>query len=247
MTYCVGILVHDGLTVIADTRTNAGVDNIATFRKLHVFETEGERALVLATSGKLSISQSVLSHLHDGLQNPDTGQVETMLNVSSMFKAALLVGRAVRKVYDTDGEALERQDMSFDAMALLGGQIGQDRLHLYQVYAAGNFIEATRDTPFLQIGEHKYGKPILDRAISHDTEIGDALKIGLLSMDSTMRSNLGVGLPVDVAVIRRDALRLDLSFRIEPDEPYFRDLRERWSKALREAHRAIPRPPYLEG
>ena len=235
MTYCVGILVHDGLTVIADTRTNAGVDNIATFRKLHVFETAGERALVVATSGKLSISQSVLSHLQEGLQNPETGQVETLLNVSSMFKAALLVGRAVRKVYDIDGEALERQDMIFDAMALLGGQIGQDRLHLYQIYAAGNFIEATRDTPFLQIGEHKYGKPILDRAISHDTEIGDALKIGLLSMDSTMRSNLGVGLPVDLAVIRRDALRLDLSFRIEPDEPYFRDLRERWSKALPES------------
>ena len=246
MTYCVGILVRDGLTVIADTRTNAGLDNIATFRKLHVFEAQGERAVALATSGKLSISQAVLSHLHEGLQNPDTGQVETMLNVPSMFKAALLVGRAIRKVYDVDGKALEQQDMSFDMMALLGGQIGHDRMHLYQIYATGNFIEATRDTPFLQIGEHKYGKPILDRAIAHETDIGDALKIGLLSMDSTMRSNLGVGLPVDLAVIRRDALRLDLTFRIEPDEPYFRELRERWSKALREAHLAIPRPPYLQ-
>ncbi len=244
MTYCVGILVRDGLVMIADTRTNAGLDNIAIYRKLHVFENSGERVVAVATSGNLSISQSALSLLSEGLQNPDTGETETMLNVSSMFKAAQLVGRAVRKLYELDGAALERQGMSFDMMALVGGQIGDGRLRLFQIYAAGNFIETTADTPFLQIGEHKYGKPILDRAVSYDMDLYDALKIGLISMDSTMRSNLSVGLPIDIALIRRDALDAEVVHRIDAGEPYFHDLRERWSAALRAAHMNIPRPPY---
>ena len=188
MTYCVGILVRDGLVMIGDTRTNAGLDNIAIYRKLHVFENSGERIVAVATSGNLSISQSALSLLSEGLQNPDTGETETRLNVSSMFKAAQLVGRAVRKLCELDGAALERQGISFDMMALVGGQIGDGRLRLFQIYSAGNFIETTADTPFLQIGEHKYGKPILDRAITYDVDLYDALKIGLISMDSTMRS-----------------------------------------------------------
>ena len=245
MTYCVGILVRDGLVMIGDTRTNAGLDNIAIYRKLHVFENSGERVVAVATSGNLSISQSALSLLSEGLQNPDTGETETMLNVSSMFKAAQLVGRAVRKLYELDGAALERQGMSFDMMALVGGQIGEGKLRLFQIYSAGNFIETTADTPFLQIGEHKYGKPILDRAITYDVDLYDALKIGLISMDSTMRSNLGVGLPVDLLVARRDARKAEICYRIEQDEPYFHDLRMRWSTALRDAHQAIPQPPYL--
>jgi putative proteasome-type protease len=246
MTYCVGILVHDGLVMVADTRTNAGVDNIATFRKLHLFEKSGERLITLATAGNLSASQSVMSLLSDGIENSDTGELETLLTVPNMFKAAQFVGRAIRRVYEMDGIEMEKRSMTFDVTMLLGGQIGQGQMRLYQVYAAGNAIEATLDTPFLQIGEPKYGKPILDRAISHDTSLVEALKLGLISMDSTLKSNLGVGLPIDIVVAKRDALRAGVAYRIQEDEPYFRDLRERWSAALRAAHQAIPHPPYAE-
>jgi putative proteasome-type protease len=246
MTYCVGILVRDGLVMIADTRTNAGVDNIATFRKLHLFEKPGERVITLATAGNLSASQSVLSLLTEGLENPETGAVETLLTVPSMFKAAQLVGRAIRHVYEMDGVEIEKRQMTFDVTMLLGGQIGPSQMRLYQVYSAGNAIEATIDTPFLQIGEPKYGKPILDRAISHGTSLVEALKLGLISMDSTLKSNLGVGLPIDIVVAKRDALKAGITYRIQEDEPYFRDLRERWSAALRAAHQAIPHPPYVE-
>jgi putative proteasome-type protease len=243
MTYCVGILVREGLVMIADTRSNAGLDNIATFRKLHLFNKPGERVIALATAGNLAVSQSVVTFLTEGIDNPDTGEVESLGNVGSMFKAAQLVGRAIREVHRVDGESLE-QSSGFDVSMLVGGQVAGDRLRLFMVYAAGNFIEATIDTPFLQIGEHKYGKPILDRSVTEATELYDALKLGLISMDSTIRSNLGVGLPIDLAVIRRDALTAELTYRVEASEPYFHDLRERWSSALRAAHLAIPRPPY---
>jgi putative proteasome-type protease len=246
MTYCVGILVEDGLVMIADTRTNAGVDNIATFRKLHLFEVPGERVITLATAGNLSASQSVLSLLSDGIEDPDSGDVETLYTVPSMYKAAQLVGRAIRQVYEVDGAEMEKRHMSFEVTMLLGGQIGQNFMRLYQVYSAGNAIEATQDTPFLQIGEPKYGKPILDRAVSHATPLVEALKLGLISMDSTLKSNLGVGMPIDIVVAKRGALKAGIVYRIQEDEPYFRDLRERWSAALRAAHQAIPRPPYAE-
>jgi putative proteasome-type protease len=246
MTYCVGILVREGLVMIADTRTNAGVDNIAIFRKLHLFEVPGERMITLATAGNLSISQSVLSLLSEGIEDPQTGELETLFTVPTMVKASRLVGRAIRQVYAADGADMEMRNMSFDVTLLLGGQILGGDMRLFQIYAAGNAIEATDDTPFLQIGEPKYGKPILDRAIAHDTAIVEALKLGLISMDSTLKSNLGVGLPIDVVVAKRDALRAGIRYRIEEDEPYFRDLRDRWSSALRAAHQAIPRPPYAD-
>ncbi|MBZ6076648.1 peptidase [Microvirga puerhi] len=246
MTYCVGILVQDGLVMIADTRTNAGVDNIATFRKLHVFEAANDRVIALATAGNLSVSQSVLSLLGDGLEDPETGELTTLMTVSSMFKAAQLIGRAIRRVYEVDGAEMEKRGTTFDVMVLLGGQIGKGPMRLYQIYSAGNAIEATQDTPFLQIGEPKYGKPILDRAISYDVGLVEALKLGLISMDSTLKSNLGVGLPIDIMVAKRDALKTGLSYRIQEDEPYFRDLRDRWSAALRAAHQAIPHPPYID-
>ena len=244
MTYCCGILVRDGLVMIADTRTNAGLDNISTFRKLHVFAVPGERVLGIATAGNLSIGQSVVSMLGEGLENPSTGERETLMNAPTMFQAAQRIGHAVRQVHDTEGIALEASDVKFDISFLLGGQIKGGPLKLFMVYAAGNFIECTIDTPYLQIGEHKYGKPVLDRAITYKTDLYDALKIGLISMDSTMRSNIGVGLPIDILVVRRDASAPELNYRIEPGEPYFHDLRERWSAALRAAHMAIPRPPY---
>ncbi len=245
MTYCCGILVRDGLVMIADTRTNAGLDNISTFRKLHTFRNPGERAMSLASSGNLSISQSVVSLLNEGLSHLDTGEPETLMNVPTMFQAAQLVGRAVRRIRDIEGPALEASGVKFEVAFLFGGQIKGDRMRLFMVYAAGNFIECTVDTPYLQIGEHKYGKPILDRAVRHGIDIYDALKIALLSMDSTLRSNLGVGMPLDVLVVRRDACDPELVYRIEPGEPYFHDLSERWSAALRAAHIAIPRPPYV--
>ncbi|MBS0533087.1 MAG: peptidase [Proteobacteria bacterium] len=244
MTYCCGILVRDGLVMIADTRTNAGLDNVSTFRKLHVYSEPGERIMALASSGNLSLSQTVRSMLTEGIENTETGEMETLMNAPTMFKAAQRIGKAVRLVQGIDGKALAEAAVDHDVAFLFGGQIKGGKLRLFMIYSAGNFIECTTDTPYLQIGEHKYGKPVLDRAISYDTDVYDALKIGLISMDSTMRSNLGVGLPIDLMVARRDELNAEVNYRIEPGEPYFQDLRERWSGALRAAHIAIPRPPY---
>ena len=244
MTYCCGILVREGLVIFADTRTNAGVDNIATFRKLHVFTDPGKRIMAIASAGNLSISQSVVSILTEGYDNPETGEHETLMNAPSMFQAAQRVGNVIRTLLATEGKALEASDVTFDVSFLLGGQIAGERMRLFMIYSAGNFIECTTDTPYLQIGEHKYGKPVLDRAVSYGMDIYDALKVGLISIDSTMRSNLSVGMPIDLMVVRRDVCDAELIYRIEPGEPYFNDLRERWSAALRAAHIAIPRPPY---
>ncbi len=244
MTYCCGILVRDGLVMIADTRTNAGLDNVSTFRKLHVYTEPGERIMALASSGNLSLSQTVRSMLTEGVDNPETGERETLLNAPTMFQAAQRIGRAIRTIQEVEGKALEEADVDHAVAFLFGGQIKGERLRLFMIYSAGNFIECTTDTPYLQIGEHKYGKPVLDRAISFDTDLYDGLKIGLISMDSTMRSNLAVGLPIDLLVVRRDTCVSEVNYRIEPGEPYFQDLRERWSAALRAAHIAIPRPPY---
>jgi len=245
MTYCVGILVREGLVMMADTRTNAGIDNIATFRKLHVFEKPGECVMAIATAGNLAVSQSVLTLIGEGMEDRDSQIVQTITDMPSMFKAAQFVGRAIREVQRADGGALE-QSMpgAFDVSMLLGGQVKGGRLRLFMIYSAGNFIEATTDTPYLQIGEHKYGKPILDRSVTEQTSLDEALKLALISMDSTIRSNLGVGLPIDLVTVKRDALKTELNYRIEAAEPYFHDLRERWSAALRAAHKAIPPPPY---
>ncbi|WP_372425325.1 peptidase [Salinarimonas chemoclinalis] len=244
MTYCVGLLVEQGLVMIADTRTNAGLDNVSTFRKLTVVERPGDRVLALASAGNLSVSQTVVSLLEEGVEDPETGAVARLEDQPSLFKAAELVGRAIREVRAVHGPALAEAGVTFDVSFLFGGQIRGGPMRLYMIYAAGNFIECGQDAPFLQIGEHKYGKPILDRAVRFDGDLYDALKIGLISMDSTMRSNIGVGLPIDVLVLRRDALAPEVNRRIEAGEPYFHDLRERWSAALRAAHMAIPRPPY---
>jgi putative proteasome-type protease len=244
MTYCCGILVRDGLVMIADTRTNAGLDNISTFRKLHVFGVPGQRIMALASSGNLSISQSVVSTVTEGIENPETKELETLFNAPTMFQAAQRMGQAIRQVHKLEGAALEAADVKFDVSFLFAGQIKGGKLRLFMIYGAGNFIECSVDSPYLQIGEHKYGKPVLDRAISYGVDLYDALKIGLISMDSTMRSNLGVGMPIDLLVVRRDTCEAELNYRIEPGEPYFHDLRERWSAALRQAHMNIPRPPY---
>src|SRR6202047_5587826 len=198
--------------MIADPRTNAGLDNVSTFRKLHIFLTPGDRIMAIASAGNLAISQSVLSTLIEGLEDPDTGDVETLMNAPTMFQAAQRVGRAIRAVHATEGPALKSEDVSFDVSFLFGGQIKGARMRLFMVYTAGNFIECTTDTPYLQIGEHKYGKPVLDRAISYDMDIYDALKVGLVSIDSTTRSNLSVGLPIDILVVRRDTCTSELIY-----------------------------------
>ncbi len=250
MTYCVGLYLRDGLVLLSDTRTNAGVDHISTFSKMHVFETPGERVIVAMTAGNLAISQAVINLLSEGLEDGGDGDggavgpAETLLTVPSMFRAAQLVGRAVRQVFETDGPTLKAQGLSFDVSVLLAGQIKGRNMRLFQVYAAGNFIEATEETPFLQVGEHKYGKPILDRVLTHDSDIDDGIKLVLISMDSTLRSNLTVGMPLDLLVYRRDSQRIELKRRISEDDPYFQGIRQRWSAALREAYQSIPRPDW---
>jgi putative proteasome-type protease len=214
------------------------------FRKLHSFAVPNERIMAIASSGNLSLSQSVLSTLQEGFANPETGERETLLNAPTMFQAAQRIGRAIRTVHGMDATAFEAADVKFDLAMLFGGQIRGERPRLFMVYSAGNFIECTTDTPYLQIGEHKYGKPVLDRAIRYNMDLYEALKVGLVSVDSTMRSNLSVGMPIDVLVARRDACASELVYRIEPGEPYFTDLRERWSAALRAAHANIPPVPY---
>jgi putative proteasome-type protease len=244
LTYCVGLDLKDGLVLLSDTRTNAGVDNISTFSKMHVVEVAGERVMVLLTAGNLALAQAVVNLLQEGIESE--GQTLTLLNVATMFRAAQLVGEAIRRVYHIDGPTLQAQNVPFDVSILLGGQIAGQSMRLFQVYSAGNFIEATPDTPFLQIGEHKYGKPILDRAARHDTDLNDGVKLALVSMDSTLRSNLTVGLPIDLLVYRRNTFRVELRRRITEDDEYFRMIRERWSAALRDAYRAIPRPSWSD-
>ena len=240
MTYCCGILVRDGMVMIADTRTNAGLDNISTFRKLHVFRQPGERVLALTSSGNLSISQSVVSMLNEGIENPEGGESATLMNAPTMFQAAQRIGDAVRRVHHIEGPALEAADVKFDVSFLFGGQIKGDKLRLYMIYSAGNFIECTVDTPYLQIGEHKYGKPILDRAVRYGIDIYDGLKIALLSMDSTLRSNLSVGMPLDLLTIRRNEYRVSTRERIEPGDATFAAMSEAWSKALRDGFQGLP-------
>jgi len=243
MTYCAGLLVKDGLVMIADTRTNAGVDNVSTYRKLHIFETPGDRVMAICTAGNLSVTQSALAMLAEGVRNPETEEIETLYNAPSMFRAAQLVGHNVRKVHKEIAEAIE-PDVRADCSLLFGGQIKGGPMKLYLIYSEGNFIECARDNPFLQIGEHKYGKPILVRSLTYDTDLYDALKIGLVSFDSTIRSNLAVGLPIDLAIMRRDDIAFERRHRIEPGDGYFQDISERWSQALVDALIDIPRPPY---
>ncbi|MDR3500209.1 MAG: peptidase [Parvibaculum sp.] len=245
MTYCVALRLRGGLVMLADTRTNAGVDNISTFRKLTVLEHPGERVVGIMTAGNLALSQAVVNMaLEEGVSLHEGEPKETLHTVPSMVRAAQLMGQAVREIYRVDGPSLEAQAGDFNVSILLGGQIGNGRLRLFQIYAAGNYIEATEDTPYLQIGEHKYGKPIIDRAATFDTDVGDALKLALISMDSTMRSNLSVGMPIDLLVYRKDALSVGLSRRIKDDDVYFRGLRQSWSDALTRAYQAIPGPDW---
>ncbi|AXS40857.1 proteasome-type protease [Breoghania sp. L-A4] len=234
MTYCVGLRLDRGLVFAADTRTNAGLDNIATFKKLRVFEKKGDRVIVVLSAGNLAITQAVISLLEEKIRE-QANERPTIMTVDTMFQVARLVGEAVREVRDIDGDALTASSESFSVSMILGGQIGNERPRLFQIYSAGNFIEASDDTPFFQIGEHKYGKPILDRVTRADMSLGDAAKLVLISFDSTLRSNLSVGMPIDLLLYNTDTLEVLRQTRIEQDDPYFHRLSTGWSDALRDA------------
>lgn len=244
MTYCVGLCLQDGLVLLSDTRTNAGPDSIATFNKMSVI-APGDRVIGLMTSGNLAVTQAVVARVTEGAGLDEGEPLETLLTVTSMYDAAVLVGDAVRAVYAEHAAAPSAQNVSFDASIILAGQIGDRRMRMFMIYAAGNFIEATEETPFFQIGETKYGKPILDRVAQYDTPLEDAVKLALISMDSTLRSNFSVGLPADLLVYRRDSNVIAAQHRIDEDDPYFRGIRENWSEALRRAYRDLPTPPWL--
>jgi putative proteasome-type protease len=239
----VGVLVREGLAMLADTRTNAGVDNISTYRKLRVLENDGSRLIAVASSGSLSTTQAALERVQLGFVAPDTGETESLSTVPSIHRAAYLTGQALRHCRDAN-HGLRQDDINFDANLLVGGSVEKERTRLFLVYGAGNFIECGPDTPYLQIGETKYGKPILDRALSFDTELGEAVKIALISFSSTMRSNLAVGLPIDMMVARTGQSCAELVHRVDERDEYYRDLSDRWSAALRAAQASIPRPPY---
>lgn len=242
MTYCVGLYLQEGLVMLADTRTNAGVDHISTFSKMFTVSDPGDRMMCLLSAGNLAITQSAWNRLQDGVFLDQRRQ--TLLTVDNMFEAARLVGESIRDVYRADAAMLSSQNIGFDISVMLGGQIAGGPMRLYLIYAAGNFIEATPDNPFLQIGEHKYGKPVLDRGVRYDTSIDQGIKLALVSMDSTIRSNLTCGLPLDLLVYREGTQRIALQRRIVEDDPYLRTVRVGWEESLRAAWLGIPSPDW---
>lgn len=243
MTYCLGMLVEDGLVMLADTRTNAGVDNISTYRKLRIAANPPDRLVAIASAGSLSTTQAAMQRLEAGVLNPETNELDTFLTVPSIFAAAQAAGRAVRMSRDALS-GLQQENVNFDATLLIGGAVGDEPLRLFLVYSAGNVIESGPDTPYLQIGEVKYGKPILDRALRHACPLPEAIKIALISFDSTMRSNLAVGPPLDLLIVRKAERGNEQVRRITDNDEYFRDLSQRWSEALSHARAEIPDPPY---
>jgi len=244
MTYCVSMLLDSGLVFLSDSRTSAGVDQINTFRKTTIFERPGDRVIVMLSAGNLAISQGVLNLLAEKLAAQDP-QTVSLHNCPNMFEAARCVGAALRDMHVRDGEALKAQGVEFNATFIVGGQIQGEPPRLFQLYSAGNFIEATADTTYFQIGESKYGKPIIDRVTRRSMPLSEAAKCALISMDSTIRSNLTVGLPLDLVIVRRDEYRVGSHVDIGPENKYFQVIRGAWGEALREAFSALPNPDWL--
>jgi putative proteasome-type protease len=240
MTYCVGLLLESGIVMLSDTRTNAGFDNIACYRKMYEFEAPGDRAMVLLTAGNLSVNQTVMAKLRHEIARSDATPKSSVLLAETMLDVAEIVGRTLNEVTVEIGEKMSRMSRAPSGSFLLGGQRKGGQLRLFLIYPEGNCIEATEDTPYLQIGEHKYGKPILDRVVTPSTSLEDGRKAVLISMDSTLRSNLSVGMPLDLSIIRRDELRVGVSERIEAGDPTFAAMSEAWSKALRDGFQNLP-------
>jgi putative proteasome-type protease len=242
MTYCVAMSVEDGLVFLSDTRTNAGVDHISTARKMSVFEQPGERMLVLLGAGNLSLTQAVLHELSE----PADASQPTLWNAPTMADAARVIGRAVRSVHQREAAALQEFGVDFNCSFILGGQIAGNRPRLFMIYAAGNFIEASAVNPYFQIGEAKYGKPIIDRVLTPSTPLDEAAKCALISMDSTLRSNLSVGLPLDLLVYEKDSLRVTRFVSIDQDNTYFEMIHRTWGERLRQVFGEIPDPDWSE-
>lgn len=246
MTYCVGILLNDGVVFASDSRTNAGVDNIASFCKMTVFERRGDRVVVLLSSGNLAGTQSVISTLKQRAEAKDS-DAASIWSARTMYDVAVVVSDTVRAVEKRDGEHLAATATPFNASFIIGGQIKGEPPRLFRTFAEGNFIEAGTDTPFFQTGEAKYGKPIIDRVIRPATTLSDAMKCVLVSFDSTMRSNLSVGMPIDLVCYERDTLRVTIRHRFAPGDAYFSTLSKEWSEGVRSVFRSLPAvPPPLE-
>jgi len=242
MTYCVGILVNDGLVLASDSRTHAGVDNFAKFSKMTVFERAGERVLVLLSSGNLAGTQAVISVLKQRADTDD--KLPNLWTARTMFDVAGLVADAVRAIERRDAPFLESGPVAFNASFILGGQLKGEPPRLFRIYAEGNFIEAGQDTQFLQTGEAKYGKPIIDRVLTPTTTLADATKCTLVSFDSTMRSNLSVGMPVDLIAYERDSLQIRMRRRFDVGDAYFTALSANWSEGVRRVFRELPELPW---
>ncbi len=234
MTYCVGLLLKEGMVLLSDTRTNAGLDNIATYRKMFHFEQPGERVISIVTAGSLSVTQTTLARLREAIEDSDSTEETSIMKAPTMLKVASIIGATLCAVRLEIDEKLATMKQGASATMLVAAQRRGGEMRLFLIYPEGNFIEATEDTPFLQIGEHKYGKPILDRVVKPSTTLADAEKAVLLSMDSTLRSNLSVGMPLDLCVIEKDACRVSRQRRIEAGDEAFRAMSEGWSRALRD-------------
>jgi putative proteasome-type protease len=248
MTYCLGLKVEGGLVLLADTRTNAGVDNIGRFKKLFAWCVPGERSIVLMTAGNLGITQGVVTRLQAAIDRDGGARKnESILSCSTTYRAAEIVGETMQEMQARDRARIEAQGSAADAAIIVAGQRKGGKPRLFLVYSAGNFIEASDDTPYLQIGEHKYGKPILDRVIKPATPLDEALKAALVSMDSTLRSNLSVGMPLDLCVLPAGEYGAAHTRRFEADDPTFRLISDRWSNALKEAFHSLPDVPWGGG
>jgi putative proteasome-type protease len=242
MTYCVAMRLNAGLVFLADSRTNAGVDQISTFRKMTVFEHSGERLMVLLSAGNLAITQTVRQIVCERAGPHD----DSVWNAKTMFEAVRVVGEAVREVRTRDAQPLKDAGIEFNCSFIFGGQIRGEGMRLFQVYAAGNFIEATPENPYFQIGESKYGKPIIDRVISPATGLDEAAKCALISMDSTLRSNISVGLPLDLLVYEADALRVTRFVQIDHANQYMQMIRNTWGTRLKQVFQEIPDPTWRD-
>ena len=242
MTYCVGIETYEGLVFAADTRTNASLDDVRVHRKLHVFEYPGERVFVVMSAGNLATTQLVISRLRRDAEDPSAPR--SLRTFRHLFEVAEYVGEVLVASQVQAGGDGQHNGVSTQATLILGGQIAGERPGLYLVYPLGNCIAASPETPYLQIGESKYGKPILDRILRPETALEDAARCALVSLDSTIRSNLSVGMPIDLALVRAGDLRVSQQMRLEGDMPLYSEIHETWSRKLENAVRTLPRFPW---
>ena len=241
MTYCVGLKLDRGLVFMSDTRTNAGVDNISVFRKMFHWETPGERSVTLMTAGNLATTQAVVSLLNERSLPADARGTPSILEAPSMFQVARLAGETLREVIrQQTGQNGPEAEATFSATLIIGGQVRGGSPRLFMVYPEGNFVEASEDTPFFQIGETKYGRPILVRAYDPAMSFEDAVKLLMVSFDSTIKANLSVGLPLDLHLYEADTFRLGIRKRIEPGDPYYESISSGWGEALRAAFHRLP-------